>query len=801
MKRQPLLKIPVFILLLFLAHGAISILFPVSLPAEIEQFDRYLEEGVDVLYYGDSTLVLPAGEVTTGEILQELLPDLRVGQVAHPAYGLDLFYDYTAYMDRRGVWPSTLVMPVNLRSFSPEWDRRPAYQFEKESRILALGLSWTRLLLRPLDVFGFFQPSISRQDFLDTPVYDGAVFVGRVRDFETLTGGEALQGDAGNVYREVSLDDAETAEAVLTYHYMFNLAPDHRKLDSMIKIVELAAERGVNVILYIGPVNVAQGEHFLGRTLSDRFVDHIQVVQSRLDAASLDNVTLLNLAFDLQTHNFIDMEHLTEIGKEHIAGQIALALQSEETLAAPATPMATPTATSVPTEATVVRPPTLAMADPPATPTATSSATPASTPTVTASATPAATPAATPTATPAATPTATPSATPTATPTVTPSAAPTATPAVTPADVLDVRYIERYTPSGPYPVDMYRITFETVDEFNQVVETQADLYLPYVEAEVTFPILGHAAGTTGIANECSPLNELATGRSWGSYHAHSLAYAAHGYIIVFPNWLHFDDPQRIHHYFVSDVQAQTMLDAIRAAYRFWDLDQELGTQARPAQTAFMMGYSSGGHAVFSAKDYAQAYAPELPIQGVIGFGPVTDPGLLLQEDPIFGPYLVYAYRDFYGEEIIDPAAVYLPNWVSEFEDDVLSLCVDEIFSYYSHSARRMYLPEFRQVLYDGRLADVYPQFAERLAENTAGLGGHTDIPVLIFQGTADTVITPPSQRRFVDQLCALGNSVTWVEYRAVSHAGTRWTAFDDALAWMDTIVQGNTPRSDCPPLD
>ncbi len=157
MKTHPLLKIPVFIVLLAVVHGGISMLFPPSLPAEIVQFDRYLAQGVDVLYLGDSTLLLPFGEVTTGEILQELLPDQRVGQIAHPAYGLDLFYDYAAYVDRHGGWSPTLVLPINLRSFSPAWDMRPAYQFEKESKILALGLPWARLLFRPLEVFGFFR--------------------------------------------------------------------------------------------------------------------------------------------------------------------------------------------------------------------------------------------------------------------------------------------------------------------------------------------------------------------------------------------------------------------------------------------------------------------------------------------------------------------------------------------------------------------------------------------------------------------------------------------------------------------
>jgi hypothetical protein len=785
MKSRSLLKIPVFIALLVLLHGGVSMLFPPSLPAEIVEFDRYLAEGVDVLYLGDSTLILPVGEVTTGEILQELLPNRRIEQVAHPAYGLDLFHDYVAYMDRRGVWPRTLVLPINIRSFSPAWDMRPAYQFEKERRILAMGLPLARLLLRPLEIFGFFRPSISQQAFLNAPVYDGDVLVGKVREFEVLAAGEVLQEGAQNAYREVDLEDEETAQAVLTYHYMFNLEPDHRKLDAMIAVAELAAQRGVDVIFYISPVNVQQGERFLGPAFSERFSDNVRVVQSRLDAASLGNVTVVNLAFDLPAYDLTDTEHLTEKGKEYIAEQIALAVQEEEaTSASGATPTATvsPMGTDapLPTRAETTTVPTLVTDAPAPTPTEATAA-----PTLVTDA-----PLSTPTE---AVPTATPQAA-----TATPEAV---TEPVVGGNVTEVRYIERYRPSGLYPVDMFRITFETVDDRNEIVETQADLYIPYVESEEAFPVLGHAAGTTGIGNDCAPLDERITGRSWGSYHTYSLAYAAQGYIVVFPNWLHFEDPERVHHYFVSELQAQTLLDAVRAAYRFWDRDQELDTQAKPAQTAFMMGYSSGGHAIFAAKDRAQDYAPELPIKGVIGFGAVTDPGLLLQEDPIFGPYLVYAYRDFYGEDIIDPSEVYLPSWVSEFEDDVLSLCVDEIFSYYSHSARRMYVPEFREVLYDGRLADVYPAFAEQLAANTAGLGEGTDIAVLILQGTADTVITPPSQRRFIDQLCALGNSVTWFEYSAVSHATTRRAGFESALAWMDDAVEGTPPSSDCPPPD
>ena len=330
MKTPPLAKIAVFIVALVLAHVGISMLFPAPLPAEVVQFDRYLAEGVDVLYLGDSTLMLPVGEVTTGEILQELLPGRRIGQIAHPAYGSTcsrlrcLHGPHGAGRRRRPA--------VNFRSFSRHGTcvGLPVREGTPDS---GDGPAPARLFLRPLEVFGFFRPSITQEGFLDAPVYDGEVVIGEVRDFEALAPGGVLSEDTENAYREVDLADEETAQAVLTYHYMFKLEPDHRKLDAMIAVAELAAARGVDVIYYITPVNVEQGERFLGPAFSERFADNIRVVQSRLEAAALDNVTLLNLAYDLPAYDLTDTEHLTEGGKEYVAEQVALAIRGGSSIA------------------------------------------------------------------------------------------------------------------------------------------------------------------------------------------------------------------------------------------------------------------------------------------------------------------------------------------------------------------------------------------------------------------------------------------------------------------------------------
>ena len=103
----------------------------------------------------------------------------------------------------------------------------------------------------------------------------------------------------------------------------------------------------------------------------------------------------------------------------------------------------------------------------------------------------------------------------------------------------------------------------------------------------------------------------------------------------------------------------------------------------------------------------------------------------------------------------------------------------------------------------------YPQHKAAMgAENpeihrfaNAGLSGGEHIPVLILQGTADTVVTPPSQRAFVTELCSLRNSVTFLEYPAVAHYQTRSVSFLDTLAWMENIVAGGVPESHCNGLE
>ncbi|MEZ4725701.1 MAG: lipase family protein [Caldilineaceae bacterium] len=347
-----------------------------------------------------------------------------------------------------------------------------------------------------------------------------------------------------------------------------------------------------------------------------------------------------------------------------------------------------------------------------------------------------------------------------------------------------------------YAVDVYRLTVQSSDELGEPIELQTDLYLPRVAAETSFPVLAYAPGTTGLGDGCAPSQEYLLGRQWGSYRTHMLSYAGQGFIGVLPDGLSYNDADRPHEYFIAELEAHTLLDAARAAYRFL-AEPPPGMGARPQDALFFAGYSNGGHTAFAAKDFAADYAPELPVRGVISHGATTNVEALMRESPIFTPYLIYAYRHFFGAEVIGPEDVFLEHWLPSFDQDAQIRCVDDIFIYYTNDPQGMYRADFRTALFNGQLGDQYPLFKAVLDANYAGTFGGFDIPVVFFQGTADYVVTPASQERFATFLCEQGEPVTYATLPAVQHVYTRQVSFKATIAWMEGIANGQTPQSNC----
>ncbi len=596
-------RLLVLVLLLVGLQYIVSVLNPPEIPQDVLRLDRYLAAGVDILYFGDSTVGYLDDELLTAEVLQEMLPEHAVGEIAHPAYGLDVYQYYAKYLVRSDHMPDTVIIPINMRSFSPGWDLRPEYQFEREKTVLTYGLFLSRMLLRPFEIFGGLISDTSQAEFLDTIVFSGKEPVGRVRDYENLFGYTPLEVQKGELefaYQDVlpSEDDVQALQKVLTYYYMYGLDSDHRKIESMLSVVDVLGEHGINPVFYITPINYQQGHLLLGDVFQERITENIELIKSLLLAKSTE---VLDLTFDLEAYAFVDMEHLREIGKTHVAEQLSWVLKPEllassgDSDPAPPTfvlpelsPAATATSSAtVPTQPTIDGSSGLGTPEPPS-----DSGQVIGIPS----------------------------------PTVTPTLlSPASSDGVGASGVIsDVRHLVHFEPVGNYPVDLYRLSYQSLDEDDQPVEIQANLFVPSVSGATSFPVLVYGPGTTGIGDMCAPLEEQVRGRDWGNYLGHMLEYAAQGYIGILPNGHGFDDPDRTHTYFIAELEARVLLDAARAAYRFFDHELSNDLMARAEQAIFIGGYSSGGHAAFAAKDYAATTLQNCPSKASSDMGrPLT----------------------------------------------------------------------------------------------------------------------------------------------------------------------------------
>lgn len=351
-------------------------------------------------------------------------------------------------------------------------------------------------------------------------------------------------------------------------------------------------------------------------------------------------------------------------------------------------------------------------------------------------------------------------------------------------------------PTSRYPVDVYRFQFRTRCRLGTEIVVQGELRLPRVETETEFPLFVYGSGTTGIANECATLKEYVAGRKWGNYRAHLSAYATQGYITAIANWQGFDDPNQTHPYFVAELESYVMLDLTRAVYDFFSDPPSEDVLARPADAVFFGGYSQGGHGAFAADAMAPRYAPELNIVGVVGHAIAPDVEGLMRDSPLYAPYIVYAYRAYYGEQIINPQDLFQERWMATFERDV-TMCIDDALGYYPNTHEEQYTPRFREALQNDRLAVEFPAFKAMLDLNYIGREVNPSTPAIILHGDADPIVRLRTVEPFVRRLCEEKKDVTYRVYPAVNHFTIRQYSHLDSLAWMDAVLAGDAPPSDC----
>lgn len=203
-------------------------------------------------------------------------------------------------------------------------------------------------------------------------------------------------------------------------------------------------------------------------------------------------------------------------------------------------------------------------------------------------------------------------------------------------------------------VDVHHMKYHTVAPGDVPTIASGALFVPAgtePQCQGERPILLYAHGTT-----TERAFDMADIRNEDRLEAILMVatFAAHGYIVVAPNYVGYDISTDVHPYLNADQSAKDMIDALTAA-RAALPTSDAPTTSESGQV-FVTGYSQGGHVAMATHRAMEAAGMTLtasaPMSGpyaLSAFGDAVFYGQVNAGSPIHLTMLITGYQDAYGD--------------------------------------------------------------------------------------------------------------------------------------------------------
>jgi len=342
---------------------------------------------------------------------------------------------------------------------------------------------------------------------------------------------------------------------------------------------------------------------------------------------------------------------------------------------------------------------------------------------------------------------------------------------------------ERMT-GAPAGSTAYRVLYLSTGLDGTLVPVSGVVVVPPVSPpEGGRKVVAWAHPTTGVARGCAPslLGRDVFETIPGLEDALSL-----GYVVTATDYPGLGTPG-VHPYLVGLSEGRAVLDSVRAARAL--------AEARAGAEFGIFGHSQGGQAALFAGELAAEYAPELTLVGVAAAAPATDLAVLFEAargsdfGDVITAYSLWSWSRVYQAPV---SSVLRPDKLPAVEK-IAAGCAENV-----GQALRL-LADLQSLRPDFLLADptkVEP-WSTLIARNRTGQAP-AGAPLLVAQGTADTLVLPAVTRSFVSRLCRRGERVRYLELPDVDHIECGQKSGTAAVTWMLARFEGAPAPSSCP---
>lgn len=264
-----------------------------------------IKSKADIVLFGDSVMERVSrhdeDRRTLGEMISQQLAPQSVLTLSRSAHNPDIYLPLLRAMKKVRHRPKTIIIPINLRSFSPQWERSPDWSFEQEKAIIARYLRWRWSKI----------PAVS-DVYLDASRH--ADFDEQEVDFE-LSPFKTI-GEFRRLIR--SEPSPERSASIFIFHYTHRLSRSNPRLQSLKECVAIAQAIARQVLLYVTPINSKALERFVGEQATAIVQDNVATIRE-----VLDNQTVLDWSCAAAENHFFSedlaTEHLNEAGRKSLA--------------------------------------------------------------------------------------------------------------------------------------------------------------------------------------------------------------------------------------------------------------------------------------------------------------------------------------------------------------------------------------------------------------------------------------------------------------------------------------------------
>ena len=312
-----LLRTGLFILLALAVNVSVQYVMMIDRESDLFDVKSKLQNNPHVILFGSSVNVHydknDTNKTQIGEYVNAMTPGIEITDDWRLSASLETYANHLRFLKNENIRPKLLVVPLNLRSFSPEWNLRPEYRAYLAREDIFLNKGIIQYIFRKILPAGndtAFQ--ISKDDFYNTELIVDNKKAGQVKDY--------IVEDKKNI-----TDMQSYVKDGFLVNYMTDIDDSNYKLNALKEIISYCKEEKVSVIFYYTPIDYQRGEKFYPILFSKQIEKNVSLINKNIPENDLFKVVDLSrsLNSDKFSYDGWPNEHMKHDGRYFVSDTIA----------------------------------------------------------------------------------------------------------------------------------------------------------------------------------------------------------------------------------------------------------------------------------------------------------------------------------------------------------------------------------------------------------------------------------------------------------------------------------------------